>query len=337
MTVSGHGALFLTHPVKKSKQPPVVIVGLPRSGSSFLAHVISHLSDWFIFDDLYLYREAKAINAENNPLTLGQLDKLLFFLGWQIRARINFGVFCIPNMALDEVDQMNQALKETFKNTPVYWYELQEEWMTRLCLNQGCKFWGYKAPQDFQLTDMLDKVYPGIKYIFLFRDPRKMLRSLKFVRDEDGTPEQYHSVIYSYYWKKAMHTMAGLCDSIPSRILSIKYEDLAKDPQNQAQKIADYLNTSVLKPIDTSRTNSSFKSTGDQDITPTETKICEMITNQYLVKYNYTTQNGVFRIHDISDLMKTSFVFTMYQLNRIFLNKSARVSIILYMKNIFKL
>jgi len=202
MTDTKHNILFSTQPTEKSNQPPVVIVGLPRSGSSFLSHVTSHLDDWFIFDDLYLYREAKSIAAIDKPLNSDQLDKLIYFLGWQIRARIKFGVFCIPNMSLDDVDKMNKALKETYKDIPVYWHDLQEEWMTRLALNQGAKHWGYKAPQDFQLIDTLNKVYPNIKIIFLYRDPRKMLRSFKFVRDQDGSPELYHPIIYSYYWKK---------------------------------------------------------------------------------------------------------------------------------------
>ncbi len=335
MTSTEHAQLFSSHQVKKSQLPPVVIVGLPRSGSSFLAHVTSQLNNWFIFDDLYLYREAKAINAIDNPLTADQLDKLIYFLGWQIRARINFGVFCIPDMTLDEVDQMNYALQETFKNNPVYWHELQNEWMTRLCINQGCQYWGYKAPQDFQLTDILDKAYPGIKYIFLYRDPRKMLRSLKYVRDEDGKPEQYHPIIYSHYWKKAIQIMEKLRHKIPERLLAISYEGLAKNPQDYAQKIADYLGTSITSQIDIKQTNSSFKSSSDQRITPTEEKICELITKPYLAQQGYLDEEGIFRFCDIPDLIKTSFIFAMYQFRRIILNKSARVSILMYIKNIF--
>jgi hypothetical protein len=163
-----------------------------------------------------------------------------------------------------------------------------------------------------------------------------MLRSLKYVRDQDGTPEQYHPIIYSIYWKKAMQAMTRLCQSIPDRILTIKYEDLAADPQSQAQKIAEYLNTSIAKPIDSSRTNSSFKKTDHQQITPTETKICEIITHQYLVAHDYPSLSGVFRIRDIPDLVKTSLVFTLHQLKRVLLNKSARISIFMYLKKLFK-
>jgi len=335
MPPSRHSILFSPHPSPKPDSPPCVIVGLPRSGSSFLAHISSHLDDWFIFDDLYLYREAKAINALEKPLDSNQLDKLLFFLGWQIRARIKFGVFCIPNMSLDDVDKMNLALKETYKNIPVYWYELQEEWMLRLAQNQGAKYWGYKAPQDFQIIDILTNAYPNIKIIFLYRDPRKMLRSFKFVRDQDGSKKQYHPIIYSYYWKKALQILDNLIKTIPNRVLSIQYENLSNTPLEQAQIIANFLNTSVTNPIEINRTNSSFNTSDKKELTPTETKICELITEKSLIKYGYIKNQGKLRLRDLPDLIHTSFIFTLYQFKRIIFDKSARVSILMYLKRNF--
>jgi len=335
-TFSGTNALFSTQAIATSGKPPVVIVGLPRSGSSFLAHVASHLDDWFIFDDLYLYREAKAINATDAPLTHEQMDKLLFFLGWQIRARIKYGVFCVPDMTLNDVDKMNSALAKTFQDKPVYWHELQEEWMTRLTINQGAKYWGYKAPQDFQLINLLSHVYPNIKVIYLFRDPRNMLRSFKYVRDQDGNPEQYHPVVYSYYWKKAIKTLDTLTQTIPERILPIKYEELASNPQDTADEIAVFLNTSVNKPIEKKRSNSSFNTEVKHDITPTEKRICEIITNELLNKHGYNQRYGKFRVRDLPDLIKTTFIFSAYQIKRLFLSKSARVSIKMFVQGLFK-
>ena len=39
---------------------PLIIVGLPRSGTSFLAHVLSAIDDWYVFDDLYCVQKAMA-------------------------------------------------------------------------------------------------------------------------------------------------------------------------------------------------------------------------------------------------------------------------------------
>ncbi len=60
---TANSILYSKVPVADSNPEPIIIVGLPRCGTSFLADVVSQIGDWFIFDDLYLYRQAKAINA----------------------------------------------------------------------------------------------------------------------------------------------------------------------------------------------------------------------------------------------------------------------------------
>ena len=58
--------LFSSQPVtaKDTHSAPVIVVGMPRSGSSFLSHVLSQLPGWYVFDDLYLQDKVKEIGAE---------------------------------------------------------------------------------------------------------------------------------------------------------------------------------------------------------------------------------------------------------------------------------
>ena len=319
--------LFLTEQITRlvERHPPVIAVGLPRSGSSFLSDIVSQLDDWYMFDDLYLYRQAKSINAVDNDLTETQLDKLIFFLGWQIRARIKFGTYSVPNMELDDVDKMDAALKKTFKGKKIKWYELLEEWMLRLTHNEGCTHWGYKAPQDFMHLDLLEKIFPGVSYIYIKRDPRKMMASLKYVRDEDGNPGQYHPIFYSMYWKNASQTMFN--HSKNHKVLQVKFEELIANPQTEAEKIATFLNTSISKDITVKKANTSFSSKKRKTLTPTELWLCEKITKSTLEDNGYTSGQGKIRIFDLFDLIYTSLRFTSYQFIRVFKQKSSLVSI----------
>ncbi|WP_107666876.1 hypothetical protein [Cyanothece sp. BG0011] len=54
--------LFSTTPVVEQSTPPVIVVGLPRSGSSFLAHTLSTLKDWYVFDDLMIYQKVQGLD-----------------------------------------------------------------------------------------------------------------------------------------------------------------------------------------------------------------------------------------------------------------------------------
>ena len=58
--------LFSTTPIVQQPVPPVIVVGLPRSGSTYIAHVLSCFDDLYVFDDLYPYQFAKALNLAGN-------------------------------------------------------------------------------------------------------------------------------------------------------------------------------------------------------------------------------------------------------------------------------
>ncbi|MFK5893094.1 MAG: sulfotransferase [Pseudomonadota bacterium] len=319
--------LFLTKQITTmvDRWPPVIAVGLPRSGSSFLSDIVSQLDDWYMFDDLYLYREAKSIGAIENNLTPSQLDKLLFFLGWQIRARIKFGTYSIPSMTLDDVDKMNDAIKVTFSGKEVRWYELLEEWMLRLAHNEGCTHWGYKAPQDFMCLDMLEKIFPGVSYIYIKRDPRKMMASLKYVNDNDGNPGQYHPVFYSLYWKNASKIM--LAHSCEHKVHNVKFEDLISAPRAEADKIAFFLNTNISGEIIVKQANTSFSNHKRKKLSDTEILICEKILGTSLMDYDYKLGKGRFRWIDIPELCFVSIRFLIYQGFRVFRSRSSLVSI----------
>src|SRR5690606_36545928 len=102
--------LFSHVPIEVDNPEIVIVIGLPRSGTSFLADVVSQIGDWYVFDDLYLYRQAKAIDAVDKPLTKDQLVELVEFLGWQIHARIKHGIFSVPKMQINDIEPMNLAI-----------------------------------------------------------------------------------------------------------------------------------------------------------------------------------------------------------------------------------
>ena len=316
---------------------PVIVVGLPRSGSSFLADVLSQLDDYFVFDDLYLHRKAKGLGVDG-PMTQPQLDELIFFLGWQIRARLKFGAFdqSKPKMALEDVDRMDEALHATFDGKNPHWHELLEEWMARLAIHHGRQRWGYKAPQDFMHIDELCDHFPTVKFVYLYRDPRRVMASMKYVSRDNGHPWQYHPLVYAKYWKMAAQAVDQAGRQRPGRILFVKYEDLAGDPDGQARRIAEFLDTHI-GAVETSRSNSSFTpKTGRKDITPTEAWICERVAGSAMQGKGYALSRGRLRVRDVADLAWITCRFVCYQLRRAIFDKSGRESIRNYIKQVFK-
>jgi hypothetical protein len=317
--------LFATSPVVVEPRPsPVVVVGLPRSGSSFLSSVISEIEDWYVFDDLYLFRTAKA-HGVDGPLTDDQLAKLIEFLGWQVRARIKWGSFNPPRCSLADVDRMDEALSMTFRGRSVLWHELLEEWMTRLARHHGCSHWGYKAPQDFLYVDMLRDLWPGVRFIFNYRDPRRVMASMKYVNDQNGKPAQYHPLIYSRYWRMAAETMMRAGG--PTEVHLVRFEELIADPNGEARKIAQFLGGTFDGEIERSDGNTSFAPGKRKSITPTEEWICERVAGEVMRSLDYPAGHGRLRLRDLPDLLWTSGRFAAHQLQRAIKSPAARQSI----------
>jgi len=327
--------LFLEDSIKNhvEAEPPVILVGLPRSGSSFLSDVLSQIDDWYVFDDLYLYREAKAIGAVEGFLSTDQLENLLYFLGWQIRARLKFGTFSIPKMSMEDVDTLNGVLFRLFTNKKVTWSELLEEWMLRLAYNQGCKRWGYKAPQDFLHIDVLNIAFPGVKYIFIQRDPRTMMRSLKFVHSNDGNPKQYHPLAYSLYWKSCAKTIINL-QTKGVNILVVHFEKLISKPTESADNIAQFLGANISKDLVIKKSNSSFHDKKQKELTSTEIWLIEKMIGNYLKVGGYKTSNRRPDLLGFIEVFRVSFVFAFFQFFRVFKKKSALVSIKSFLNSI---
>ena len=320
--------LLATRPIAaEHRAPPVVVIGLPRSGSSFLSHVISAIDDWFVFDDLYLHRQAAAVGAQG-ALTADQLERLVHFLGWQLRARIKWDQdFVGLQVPLADVDRMDAALLESFASQPVTWHGLLEEWGTRLALHHGKRRWGWKAPQDFLHMRMLADLFPGVRFIFLMRDPRKTLASYKHLRGEDGSAGQYHPWVTARYWRTACDVVEATQAEAALPLLEVRYEALAADPPAEAARIAGFLEADFDGQIPEMGSNTSFRSGQRHGLTPTEEWLTDRIVGERLRELGYAPSEAKPRLRDVPDLLWTSLRFAGYQLSRLVRRPEARESV----------
>lgn len=262
----------------------VIVVGLPRSGSSVLSQVMSELPGWYVFDDLYTSRAARRAGVFHRPMTDAALKDILHFLGWQIRARKWHGLFAIPAVEEDEIEPMNEALRGLFQGTRVDWLDLQEEWLIRLAARKDCPNWGYKAPGAFRYLDKVLDRHPGMKAVFLLRAPEAVLASYKYMpkESEDGDPAQYHPVSHAVYWRMAARAYArAVATHGAERITLVRFEDMIVDPGATITRLAGFLGTSPPEaPSLPEQKNTSFPSGRRRELNGLERGILSAITGR---------------------------------------------------------
>ncbi len=335
--------LFSITPLVKKSKPPVVIVGLPRSGSSFLSNVLSQLDDWYVFDDLYAYQQVKSMKIKDDQyLTSAQIKQLLNKLGWSLRARIKHNNYSFQHdCTWDDVDKMEECAFQTFEGQDVLWDQVLEEWLTRIALHHDRHNWGYKTPQDFMHMDALHDLFPEIKFVFLVRNPRKVMSSFKNLPEEkgvDGTNRQYHPLAYALYWKMAYQKVTKFIKTKKAPVHIIQFEKLVANPDEQAQQLASFLDTKMSKAIEVKNKNTSFQGQKKRNLTATEVWICQLITGKYMQEMGYKIEENIRpQFKDLSEILNITSKFSVYQIERLSSYRSSlkQVSIVNYLKNLF--
>ncbi len=322
--------LFSETPVaRKRANVPLLVVGLPRSGSSFLSDVISQIDGWYVFDDLYLHHKAREIGA-TGVLSESQMDRLLFFLGWQIRARLRHGSYAIPNVGEDEIEAMNAALKTSLLGTGATWADLQEEWMYRLALRAGCENWGYKMPGAFRHLDALFEHYPEMRVIFLLRAPQDVLASYKYMRpdSEDGDAAQYHPVAHAIYWRMAARAYFDAKERFADRVMLVRFEDLVADPTAAAARIGAFIGTPPPETIRApERPNSSYRKSGARRrLSGLEMFFVDRIAGGMRDRLGFARGRERLRPGDVLDLAKTTLVFAGFRARKALSAMRARLN-----------
>jgi len=181
-------------------------------------------------------------------------------------------------------------------------------------------------------------IFPDLRVIFILRDPREMMASLKFITQKvggDGQPGQYHPVVYSLYWRDAAETIARYAVEEPGLVCRVKFEDLISKPNAEAARLADFLGSRVEGDVMRTDANTSFSSAARKSITPTEMWICEKIAGDAMRERAYPLSGERPRFRDVGDLVRVSLRFTQYQIGRIIRDTARRESIKAFVRRRF--
>jgi hypothetical protein len=116
------------------------------------------------------------------------------------------------------------------------------DFLTRL---NGKQRWLEKSPEHVHFLKQILQLWPTAPIIELVRDPRATLASRKIRREDDlwlhekewregvaaDHSTNYDPLLDTLMWREAIHAAAGARRIYPQHILTLRYEDLAADPE----------------------------------------------------------------------------------------------------------
>ena len=210
------------------------IVGVPRSGTTVLRLALNSHRELCVPSETWFFPKLSRRAAVYGDFST--TDQQTQFARDVARFRVEVdqvfaSVFRIAEAEI--VDVLRRAGARSFAEA--FW-----ALMAHFAGREGKRLWGEKTAFYTSILPTLAQCFPESRFILLLRDPRDVVRSLH------NTPwgkEIYPSLAdAALRWRAGMREVeAGTRGLRPERLLPVRYEDLAREPEGCLKRICEFL------------------------------------------------------------------------------------------------
>ncbi len=203
---------------------PIFVVGMPRSGTTLLASLLSAHS-------------AIAVGPETNyfsrvwkPLARGP-----GFRDWDVIEATMVQWFKKPT--LQPMNLPRQQLLDTFRAA---WERgklthrfILSHIMEQHAEKRGRAIWGEKTPEHFMYVPAIKRVFPDARIVAIIRDPRDVHLSLLEVPWNRG-----NAFNHAFQWRQYQVLSHRYKTFYKDDYLTTRFEDLITDPRSEMKRVA---------------------------------------------------------------------------------------------------
>lgn len=240
---------------------PIFIIGYIHTGTSLLKTILRKDPSLFAAaGETHFFQDLAKIRAEFPDLSRDEVLRsyLLFliklaYLGFkrahQQRDRYSLADFGLTDAQFEEIVAAAQQQRH---HTHAPLFGLVMDHLTRL---NGKERWLEKTPEHVNFLKHILQLHPDARVVELVRDPRATLASRKIRRGDDEWLEEkesregvsadhstnYDPLLDTMLWKEAINAAAEARRAYPEHILTVRYEDLAADPEATVRHICQFV------------------------------------------------------------------------------------------------
>ena len=275
-------------------EKPFFIVSPSRSGSTMLRLMLNMHSRLAVPHEMKYFGLAvpeQHLRTWRTPsISRDRFESLIS--AWIHSRSHSFADIGIQNV-LDTAIDRARTFRDPYESAMNMWAE-----------HQGKQRWGEKTPNNIFYVDILADMFPNSQFIFLVRDPRAVVRSMK-----KSSFFSTNCVINSYNWKASISSGVKLLKENvhDENKLVVRYEDLVQDTEEVLKRVVSFLGEpfesdmlrfheidesllpqkvrtpNIKKPVDSS-TAHKWK----HDLSESEIAIVDWLCSDFMRKFGYS-------------------------------------------------
>ena len=251
----------------------IFILGAPRSGTTFLASILEYTIYGVPFETHFITKYYKRLKKYGDLNKYKNYKRLVTDI---LRERpvmqwgLNFNI-----------DANYQKLAPN-----IHYKDIVNQICSLAVTQKGGKYWGDKTPHYLKDLEIIYKLYPEAKYIFIVRDGRDVAVSLL---KKPWGPNNIYSC--AKYWN-SIHDNEGLLMQLKNnnQLYMLRYEDLLDDVAMHTLNIYQFLEEVITSDSIDCITNMVIRKNYKKwkhELTLSQIKLFEQIAGNRLTSYGY--------------------------------------------------
>ncbi|GIV76494.1 MAG: hypothetical protein KatS3mg050_0888 [Litorilinea sp.] len=286
-------------------QPPIFVVGVPRSGTTLLAAMLAAHSRLSCGPETHFFRRLQEVDARallEDPRWPQEAARFICDISHSTYAADAASSTSDGRTRLiDKYGLEEAAIADFLQGQPpslaAMLASVTEQYMHR----QGKVRWAEKTPDHLALVHLIRRLFPASPIVRIVRDPRDVAISLGRV------PWGAQTLLEAlFFWRRLDDASSAFFVADPNSY-TLRYEDLITEPRQELQKLCRFLGEPYEEGmLDTSRTGRRinarqvpWKDKVSQPIdssrvglwrgalTPAENRLAEAILGDRLARYGY--------------------------------------------------
>ncbi len=250
-----------------SQEPPIFVVGTPRSGTTLTAQILSRHPAVLIPGELHFFEDIYARRNEigdlsDLPARERAIERLITVYG-RYNQRLD-------QIRIDAMMSDPRFRAELLRHSTSY-PALLSTFMSLQLQGTGKVRWGNNTPKDiFHAADILS-FYPDARFLVCVRDIRDFMLSYKdrWRVSDHGERLQalYHPILTALLWRTTAKAISPLLERLgPTRCMIVRYESLVGDPERTVRSMTKVLGLSYSPDLLDVREHNSSGPAGNEGI-----------------------------------------------------------------------